>query len=488
MQTELEQHEAKMKKYGLVRVPSLPPDPERERTRLRKVAILGMNTYRKRLPKESPDEYKPVVDWEAEIAKAMHEKMTAPLGIGEWFHDEPCGVPDGGKAGLTQAFEFLGVEARYNTRSSRAEIRHESFADGWRTMHDRLAAEIREVLSKRFEYEKREGVKTPLKFGRDAWADTFNAYLFGREVDPFAEWLDALPRWDRVDRLGGWLEQVFTIDDPNGLVAWTSRFILLGAVTRAYKPGAKLDEMPVLIGRGGIGKSTALRYILPPEMPRLFSDGLHLAGTPQERAEALQGRVIVEASELAGVSRADLASLKAFLSRTDDGAVRLAFRRDPELMLRRAIIVGTSDVESPLPNDRNLRRWAPIYLQGGNPAKLREYLDANRVQLWAQAVHVYKDGAEARLPDALVKEQFTATSRARSRDVVIEDAVDLWTANQTQGFTMAECAEGIGLTDVSKGSRLHMRDQHRLGAALDGLGYTRKRETVDGVRKWLWNK
>ena len=67
-------------------------------------------------------------------------------------------------------------------------------------------------------------------------------------------------------------------------------------------------------------------------------------------------------------------------------------------MLRRAIIVGTSDVESPLPNDRNLRRWAPVYLQGGNPAKLRQYLDANREQLWAQAVHVYRDGAEARLP------------------------------------------------------------------------------------------
>ena len=58
MQTELEQHEAKMKEYGLTRVPSLPPDPERERTRLRKVAILGMNTYRKRLPKELPDDPK----------------------------------------------------------------------------------------------------------------------------------------------------------------------------------------------------------------------------------------------------------------------------------------------------------------------------------------------------------------------------------------------------------------------------------------------
>ena len=351
-----------------------------------------------------------IAEWDAEVSKAFHEQATRPLGIGEWNHDEPCVAPDGRKAGLTDAFETLGVEARYNTRSARAEIRHESFPEGWRNMHDRLAAELREVIAKRFTYEKREGVQTPLTFGREAWADAFNAYLFGREVDPFEEWLDALPRWDGKERLGGWLTEVFTINDPNGLVEWTSRFILLGAVTRAYEPGAKLDEMPVLIGRGGIGKSTALRYILPPEMPGLFSDGLNLAGTPQERAEALQGRVIVEASELAGATRADNASLKTFLTRTDDGSVRLAYRRDPELMLRRAIIVGTSDVESPLPNDRNLRRWAPVSLQGGNPAKLRKYLDANREQLWAQAVHVYKDGTEARLPDGLLQEQIAATS------------------------------------------------------------------------------
>ena len=406
------EYEAKMKAYG---IESVPFDDATLLTLRRKRAARGMKAYRESLPVEDPNEYKPTVDWEAEVAKVIMEQMTRPLGIGEWNHDVPCVAPDGRKAGLTDALETLGVEARYNTRSSRAEIRHESFPEGWRTMHERLTAELREVISKRFTYEKREGVQSPLTFGRDAWADTFNAYLYDREVDPFAEWLDALPRWDRVDRLDGWLSQVFTINDPNGLVAWTSRFILLGAVTRAYEPGAKLDEMPVLIGRGGIGKSTALRYILPTSMPGLFSDGLNLAGTPQERAEALQGRVIVEASELAGVSRADLQSLKAFLSRTDDGAVRLAYRRDPELMLRRAIIVGTSDVESPLPNDRNLRRWAPVYLHGGNPAKLRKYLDANREQLWAEAVHVYRGGAEARLPDGLLEEQIAATSKARSR-------------------------------------------------------------------------
>ena len=121
-------------------------------------------------------------------------------------------------------------------------------------------------MLKRWNFLK-TGFYEGIKFGRDAWADTFNAYLFDREVDPFAEWLDALPKWDRVDRLNGWLAQVFTIADANGLVEWASRFILLGAVTRAFEPGAKLDEMPILLGRGGLGKSTALRYILPQDQP-----------------------------------------------------------------------------------------------------------------------------------------------------------------------------------------------------------------------------
>ena len=71
-------------------------------------------------------------------------------------------------------------------------------------------------------------------------------------------------------------------------------------------------------------------------------------------------------------------------------------------------------------------------------------------------------------------EQVAATSRARSRDVVIEDAVEAYVANQTDGFTLAHLAESIGMIDHKKGSRLGMREQHRLGNVLDSMVTSRQ--------------
>ena len=78
------------------------------------------------------------------------------------------------------------------------------------------------------------------------------------------------------------------------------------------------------------------------------------------------------------------------------------------------------------------------------------------------------------------------TSRARTRDIVLEDKVEGWIATQKKPFALAAIAQGVGLVDIDKESRLLGRDQTRLTDTLRELGYGKKRQRGEGARQWLW--
>ena len=84
-----------------------------------------------------------------------------------------------------------------------------------------------------------------------------------------------------------------------------------------------------------------------------FVSGLDLAADDKTLTEAVIGAVIVEAAEMVGASRANLTRMKAFITRQNDGHLRLAYRRDREPCPRRAVIVGTANPSTAgiLPND-----------------------------------------------------------------------------------------------------------------------------------------
>ena len=169
-----------------------------------------------------------------------------------------------------------------------------------------------------------------------------DAILNQRRVDPFKIWLDARPAWDGEDRIDFWLGHVFAVGDiPDDLLNWAARSVLMGVVIRTDHPGEKHDEMVVLVGPQGIGKSTAWAWLLPGEPQRSlwFSDGLSFHDDQKAKAEALQGMVLVEASEMTGSTKAEVETIKKFLSRTNDN-IRLTYRRDPSPLLRRCMIVA----------------------------------------------------------------------------------------------------------------------------------------------------
>ena len=154
-------------------------------------------------------------------------------------------------------------------------------------------------------------------------------------------------------------------------------------------------------------------------------------------------------------------------------------------MLRRCCIVGTADRQEALPADRNLRRFVSILLKGGNPVKLREYLDIHRVQLWAEGLHQHRQGKEARLPDTLKGLQDAANATTRTRDTIMEDSVTQWVAGRLS-FTLAELAEGIGMAQVGEAAKLPTRETRRLTDALCGMDYESKRTEIDGQRRTRW--
>ena len=234
-----------------------------------------------------------------------------------------------------------------------------------------------------------------------------NALLHYREHDPFLDYLEKLPEWDGVPRLNETLCNMFKAA-WSPLVEWASQFIFLGAVQRTYEPGCKLDEIPVLIGPQGIGKSALLREAVPPDIPDLHGDGLRWDAPIKEQVEAVLGRLIVEVGEMAGRRRADIEQVKGFITRQDDGHVRLAYARSPESLPRRFILVATTNDESDLPNDpTGNRRFVPIVLRDG--VNVEAWMAEVREQLWAEALHLYREGRRANLP----RELFESPTRPR---------------------------------------------------------------------------
>ena len=360
--------------------------------------------------------------------------------------------------------------------------------DGWERLDDREDAEIRAKIAENFTYKTQRG-PAPLHFGRDRWQDSLNALLYHAQVDPFSLWLDSLPEWDGKDRVDIYLSELFTVDDTD-LTRWAGAFLMLGPIERCFEPGAKLDEMPVFVGAQNIGKSALLRSILPPDEPDWFGDGLLLAADDKKRAESLQGRVIVECSEMSGSTRADLESLKAFVTRQNDGVVRLSYRRNPELMLRRCILAGTTNRHDALPNDPSgNRRFVPVDLHDRGEAKqaIEPFFGEHRPQLWAEAFHRFVTGERAGLPRHLRLVAAEAAEQHRNRDELLEDRVGALTLGD--GCRLAEIAEAVGMVeDVRKAIYLSMRDQKRLAAALRNAGWECRLERADGKVSRLWRR
>ena len=234
-----------------------------------------------------------------------------------------------------------------------------------------------------------------------------------RHFHPVRDYLDSLPEWDGVKRVEDLFIQYLQADDTE-YVRTVTRKTFAAAVARIYLPGTKFDCVPVLDGDQGIGKSTIVKDLVTSDY---YSETLSLTDMDDKSgAEKLQGFWIVEIGELAGMKKADIEKVKAFLSTSDD-KYRPSYGRVVESHPRQCVIIATVNGERGYLRDitGNRRFWI-IKLHQKKQRKSWKFDDAFRQQFWAEAKEIWKSGEKLYLEGDVLEEAEKAQQSAMEVD------------------------------------------------------------------------
>jgi putative DNA primase/helicase len=193
-------------------------------------------------------------------------------------------------------------------------------------------------------------------------------------------------KWDGVRRLDTLLHDYLGCED-NVYTRAVSRKAVVAAVARAMQPGCKFDNMPILAGPQGLGKSTFLRIL----GRKWYSDSL-TTFEGKEASELIQGIWINEIGELNGFSRSETGAIKQFLSRTED-IYREPYGRRTQNYPRRCVFWGTTNDAEFLRDTTGNRRFWPIDVGIQAPKKsVFDDLEAEIDQIYAEAVAYWRLG------------------------------------------------------------------------------------------------
>ena len=234
-----------------------------------------------------------------------------------------------------------------------------------------------------------------------------------RHFHPIRVYLDNLPKWDGLKRVDDLFIKYLMAED-NAYVRSVTRKAFVAAVSRIYNPGQKFDSIIVLDGVQGIGKSTILKDLVTSEY---YSDALSLTDMDsKDGAEKLQGFWIVEIGELAGMKKADIEKVKAFITTSDD-KYRPSYGRVVESHPRQCIIIATVNGERGYLRDitGNRRFWI-IKLHQTEQIHKWVFDDAFRAQFWAEVKFYYEQGEKLYLEGAILADSEKAQKDAMEKD------------------------------------------------------------------------
>jgi predicted P-loop ATPase len=236
---------------------------------------------------------------------------------------------------------------------------------------------------------------------------------------PVQNYLKGL-EWDGIERLDHWLQMYLGCTGDTRYLQAVGRKTLVAAVARIFRPGTKFDQVLILEGPQGAGKSTVIQHLASTEW---FTDQLGDI-TNKDSLDKMRGIWIVELGELASFTRHEVERLKEFISAQTD-KFRPPYGRRTQDFPRQCIFIGSTNNYDYLKDTTGNRRYWPVKVGKIDMNAVKE----DRDQLWAEAYQAFLAGEKLYFDDIeLIK---TTVNEQTKRQSIDDFTADLWEKIQT---------------------------------------------------------
>jgi Virulence-associated protein E len=269
----------------------------------------------------------------------------------------------------------MGMAFRYNQLAHELLFSwpgNEQYTLGEIAIEDNLIYWIRNLVWDRYRFEPSQHmmVEACLQLG------------YRSKFHPIRSYLQGLT-WDGIPRRFTWLTDFLGVEDCEIHRQFAATTLLAG-VGRVINPGCKYDQLLIIEGPQGLGKTSTLVTL----SKGWYYGGPLLSLPYQRQIEAIMGAWIVEIQELAGFRKTEMEQFNAFFSQQTD-KTRLAYDRIARIIPRQCLPIATTNDEVYLRGlDGNRRCWS---VRGGQvPHRTMTPYDAD--QLWAETYHAAMNG------------------------------------------------------------------------------------------------
>lgn len=308
-------------------------------------------------------------------------------------------------------------------------------------------------------------------------AEAINSVALLHKYHPVRDYLDTLV-WDGVSRVETFLSTYFEAQDTP-YTRFISKLMLCAAVKRILVPGIKYDYLVILEGDQGIGKSRGIQALAGD----WFSE-ITLYEHDKDLIDKMQGKWILEVSELDVFKKRDVESLKSFLAIGVD-RVRMSYAHYTQSYPRQCIFIASYNPDGMgyFRDFTGNRRFLPVSCGKVNVNGIVEARD----QLFAEALELSKN-FDLFIPkdidqDAVIEQEMRLVVDAW------EPYIEKWMGDPTKSpheyFTVSDVWSHAlnGQMD-----RITRAEQIRIAHILQKMGMKQKSQRYEGTTRRVYYK